>query len=54
MSIFTKGQIVVDNNIPYNDPTSLVDNILLRLLFLTYSYGSPKSYRNDVFGVYRR
>ena len=28
-SIFTKGQIVVDNNIPYNDPTSLVDNILL-------------------------
>ena len=28
-SIFTKGQIVVDNNIPFNDPTSLVDNILL-------------------------
>ena len=29
ISIFTKGQIVVDNNIPYNDPISLVDNILL-------------------------
>ena len=28
-SIFTKGQIVVDNNVPYNDPTTLVDNILL-------------------------
>ena len=28
-SIFTKGQIVVDNNMPYDDPTYLVDNILL-------------------------